>query len=325
MATCIQIPHYFFFRRSESLTAGQQVQYRIANLRNVYVSQGSAPDSVMYLVRDNKIVAYNDDFGGPEPLASEFSFIPQVSGTYTLIIHAWITKTPGYCDLYKGVGGGGLAILERDVLFYGTRVDVGWAVGATLQTSGATGDPFLLFRTGTSVGSDLLLNDDGAGNLNSKIALPGSGAAGTAIVGSFSRFTEGSCTLCALDPAGLPTSSLRPYLSPTPDAPGVESKRMSVTPQMDNYMRKLELAKPELEKLDSHQRDERVLALQREFLSEEEIRRQISPMPQATTDFVRCQQNFIERCKGMTEALEKMSDSERSEQLAQLKEKLVGP
>ena len=84
--------------------AGRIHHYRITRLRRLYQFQGAAADPVVHIVDPTgAILAENDDFGGM--LESEIIFTPTTSGPATIIIRPSSTKTPGMCDLEKGLDG----------------------------------------------------------------------------------------------------------------------------------------------------------------------------------------------------------------------------
>ena len=89
-------------------------------------------------------------------------------------------------------------------------------------------------------------------------------------------------------------------------------------------MAELERQKPALNELGPDERDQRVLELQRQMLSEEEIRRQVAPMRAVSTDLVRRQKLFSDRYGEMEEHLARMSYDERAAKLAQVKRESMG-
>jgi hypothetical protein len=285
----------------------------------------------MYLVRGNDIVAFNDDYTG---YASEIIYTPNVSGLHKLVIRAFTTSTPGYCDLYQGVGGAAPSLLASDVMFGGTYIWVRWKLGEWFETGfepiyfttnglgidtggPAVGDPYLfLIYPDSKVGSKMYWDDDSAGSLNSKIVPPAEGT-GTVILASYSRYTDGECALALVG-----QSYKAPWMSPAPWAPVAEQTPR--TPSVTKYMEELQRQKPALEKLSPDERDQEVLDLQRSMLSEEEIRRQRAPSPAVSTALVRRQEDFLERYRQMEEELEQMSYDERSAKLAQVKRETMG-
>jgi len=288
---------------------------------------------VMYLVRGNDIVAFNDDYVG---YASEIIYTPAVEDSYRLVIRAYATATPGVCDLYQGVGGAAPALLESNVMFGGTYVRVRWKQGEWFETGGRTvvvdlgdgfgtgtisggpaPDPYLfLIYPEHAVGSKLYWNDDGAGFPHSKIEPP-SGGTGTVILGAFSRYTGGECRLALVG-----QSYKAPWMSPAPWA--FVAEPVAPTPTVRKYLEELKRQKPALKKLSPDERDQQVLELQRRMLSEEEIRRQLAPMPAVSTELVRRQGLFLERCTQMEEDLVQMSYDERAAKLAHVKRETMG-
>jgi hypothetical protein len=324
-----QLPHSYVYRRDVSLQAGTTYHFPTRNLRPL---TSANPDPVMYLVRGNDIVAFNDDYVG---LASEIIYTPMVTDTYRLVIRAYTTSTPGVCDLYQGVGGAAPSLLESNVTFAGTYVWVRWKEGEWFETgralvvdlggggintgvvSGDPPDPYMfLIYPDSAVGSKMYWDDDGAGSLNSKI-VPPTGGTGTVILGAYSRYTGGQCQLALVG-----QSYKAPWMSPAPWAFSAEP--VTPTPTVTKYMEELERQKPALEKLSPDKRDQRVLELQRRTLSEEEIRRQVAPMPAVSTELVRRQKLFAKRYSQMEEDLVRMSYDERAAKLAQVKRESMG-
>jgi hypothetical protein len=312
--TCVSVFHRYVYRRYEQLDAGTTYHFQTRNLRDVFIFQSAAADPVMYIVNEtNDIVAYNDDYTG---LASEIIYTPTTTAQYRLIIRSYTTKTPGYCDLYRGVNGAPPSLVEGDVLFFGVRVNAQWNQGDVFETTNSTGDPYLFLHTGNKLYSD----DDSGPGLNSRFVAPTAGS-GIVILGSFVRTTEGQCDLC-LTPSQGPIS-LTPVLSPTPSPQ--ERRYVVGSREMERFVSQLRESKETLEQLEPAQRDRRVAELQQRTLSEEERRMQVAPMPQATADFVRLQENYLQRYRELEPELEGLSYSERSQRLAELKREMVGP
>jgi hypothetical protein len=323
-----RLPHSYVYRRGVSLQAGTTYHFLTRNLQRLTSANA---DPVMYLVRGNDIVAFNDDYTG---YASEIIYTPTVTDTYLLVIRAFTTSTPGICELYQGVGGAAPSLLDSNVMFGGTYVWVRWKLGEWFETGRAVvvdlggsinvgtvsadpPDPYLfLIYPDSAVGSKMYWNDDGAGFPNSKI-VPPSGGTGTIILGSFSRYTGGECQLALVG-----QSYKAPWMSPAPWA--FVTEEVPRTPTVTKYLEELERQKPALEKLSPDKRDERVLELQRRTLSEEEIRRQVAPMPAVSTELVRRQGVFVERYRKMEKDLVRMSYDERAAKLAQVKRETMG-
>ena len=314
-----QLPHSYVYRRYVSLQAGTTYHFQTRNLRPL---TSASPDPVMYLVRGNDIVAYNDDYTG---LASEIIHTPTVTTTYRLVIRAYTTSTPGVCDLFQGVGGAAPSLLEGNVTFAGTYVRVRWKQGEWFETgrpvvavggggginvgtvgslSGEGPDPYLfLIYPDSAVGSKMYLDDDGAGFPDSKI-VPPDGGTGTVILGSYARYTGGECRLAIVG-----QSYKAPWMSPAPWASIAEP--VPRTPTVAKYMEELQRQKRALSKLSPDKRDERVLELQRAMLSEEEIRQQLPRVRAASAELVRRQDIFLERYTQMERDLEQMPYEER--------------
>jgi hypothetical protein len=352
-----QLPHSYVYRRDVSLQAGTTYHFLTRNLQPLTYAN---PDPVMYLVRGNDIVAFNDDYTGnaseiiytppyrldpgddtvaftddSTDLGDEIISRPPVTDTYTLVIRAYATATPGLCDVYQGADGAPPVLLESNVPFAGTYVWVRWKLGEWFETgppvllefgtsfngggsaSGGAPDPYLFLITPEhAVGSKMYRNDDGAGFPNAKIEPP-SGGTGTLILGAFSRYTGGECRLALVG-----ESYTAPWMSPAPWSTVAE--QVPPTPTATKYLEELKRRKPGLEKLSPDERDRGVLELQRSMLSEEEIRRQLPRMPSVSAELVRRQEIFTERCRQMERDLERMSYDERAAKLAHLKRVTLG-
>ena len=124
------LPHSYVYRRDMTLQAGTTYHFQTRNLTSGWFGR---PDPVMYLVRGNDIVGFNDDYTG---LASEIIYTPTVTGTYKVVIRAFTTSTPGYCDLYRGEGGAPPSLLESGVMFGGTYIWARWKLGEWFETGG---------------------------------------------------------------------------------------------------------------------------------------------------------------------------------------------
>jgi hypothetical protein len=362
----MQLPHSYVYYRDVSLQAGRTYHFLTRNLQAV---TSAYPDPVMYLVRGNDIVAFNDDYVG---YASEIIYTPPVgdiarpaftdedtgpvsemihvppvadappvADLYRLVIRAFTTATAGFCDVYQGVDGAPPSLLDSNVMFGGTYVWVRWKLGEWFETGRARdvvvdlgGDPFTGTISGGSssgggsdpymfliypehaVGSKMYWDDDGAGHPDAAI-VPESGGTGTVILGAYSRYTDGECRLALVG-----QSYKAPWMSPGPWAFGAEP--VTPTPTVTKYLEELERQKPALNELSPDERDQRVLELQRAMLSEEEIRRQLAPMPAVSTELLRRQELFLERHGQMERDLAQMSYDERASKLAQLKRETMG-
>lgn len=327
-----QLPHSYVYRRYVSLQAGTTYHFQTRNLRPL---TSASPDPVMYLVRGNEIVAYNDDYTG---LASEIIYTPTATDTYRLVIRAYTTSTPGVCDLFQGVSGAPPTQLEGNITFAGTFVRVRWKQGEWFETgrpvvvnsggfsvntgtvgslSGDGPDPYLfLIYPNSAVGSKMYLDDDGAGFPDSKI-VPPDGGSGTVILGSYARYTGGECRLAIVG-----QSYKAPWMSPGPWA--FVAEPVSRTPSVAKYMEELHRQKRAFSKLSPDERDKRVLALQRELLSEEEVRLQLPRRRAVEPELVRRQETFEDGFKQMEEELAQLSYDERTARLAQVKRETMG-
>jgi hypothetical protein len=324
-----QLPHSYVYRRYVPLQAGTTYHFQTRNLRPL---TSANPDPVMYLLRGNDIVAFNDDYTG---LASEIIYTPAATDTYRLVIRAYTTSTPGVCDLYQGTAGAPPVLLESNVTFAGTYVRVRWKQGEWFETgrplvvnaggfsvntgvvSGDASDPYLfLIYPDSAVGSKMYLDDDGAGFPDSKI-VPPDGGTGTVIMGAYSRYTGGECRLALVG-----QSYKAPWMSPAPWSFSAEPAPRSSA--VAKYMEELERQKRALSKLSPHERDEHVLELQRATLTEEEIRRQLPRLRAVSPELVRRQDTFLERSTQLERDLEPLPYDERGARLAQLKRETMG-
>jgi len=357
-----QLPHSYVYYRDVSLEAGRTYHFLTQNLQPL---TSANPDPVMYLVRGNDIVMFNDDYVG---LASEIIYHtpsvdeiyhlapdeentrvssgiasgishapPTTTELYRLVIRAYATATPGVCDVYQGVDGAPPALLDSNVMFGGTYVWVRWKLGEWFETGavrdvvidlggdpftgtisgGPASDPYLfLIYPESAVGSKMYWNDDGAGSHQSAI-VPPAGGSGAVILGAYSRYSGGTCRLALVG-----QSYKAPWMSPGPWAYVDEEGPRSAS--VTRYMAELERQKPALNELRPDERDQRVLELQRSMLSEEEIRRQVAPMPAVDTELLRRQKLFLERHRQMEADLEQMSYDDRSANLAQVKRESMG-
>jgi hypothetical protein len=314
---CVSIFHRVVFRRTENLVAGRIHHYRITNLRDLFIFQSAAADPVMHIIdANNDIVRENDDFSG---LASEIIFTPTVSGPVTLIIRAFSTKTPGRCNLEKGLDGAPPSVINSNLIFFGVTTDAAWNAGDVFSTSNSTGDPFFFLR---ATGNKMFRDDDSGPGLNSRFVAPSAGS-GRVILGSFSLATEGVCDLC-LD-AGAGPQVLTPNLSERPSEFERERERKPGSPEMERYISELQDAKPELEALEPEDRENRVVEIQKRILSEEERQSLALPAPQASADFCRLQDIYLQQYNELRPELDKLSYEDRAERVAALKTRIVGP
>ena len=330
------LPHSYVYHRDISLQSGRTYHFLTRNLQPL---TSASPDPVMYLVRGNDIVAFNDDYTG---YASEIIYrtpdaTPAVTDLYRLVIRAFTTSTPGFCDVLQGVDGAPPSLLDSNVMFGGTYVWVRWKLGEWFETGAGRdvvvdlgGDPFTGTITGgvpsdpyifliypeSAVGSKMYWDDDGAGSLQSKI-VPASGGTGTVILGAYSRYTGGQCRLALVG-----QSYKAPWMSPAPWA--YVDEEAPRTASVTRYTEELERQKPALNELSPDERDQRVSELQRRMLSEEEIRRQVAPMPAVSTELLRRQALFLERHREMEQDLLKMSYDDRAAKLAHVKRETMG-
>ena len=310
--------HRFVFRRTDMLIAGRIHHYRIARLRRLYPFQGAAADPVMHIVDPTgAILAENDDFGGM--LESEIIFTPTTSGPATIIIRPSSTKTPGMCDLEKGLDGMAPTPLTTNLTFNGVTAFAAWNAGDIFSTFNSTGDPMLFVRTAANT---MFIDDDSGPGLNSRFVAP-VGGVGRVILGSFSLFSEGVASLTLDAAAG--EISLAFNLSERPDETRPREKEEAISPQMERYIATLRESKPMLEGLEPEKRDQRVRELQKELLTEEERRPTVLPGPQASADYVRLQNIYLEQYAQLERELEGLPYEERVQRVSALKTKILGP
>lgn len=300
------------------LIAGRIHHYRITALRNLHSFQGAAADPVMHIVAPNgAILAENDDFAG---MASEIIFTPTMSGPATLIIRPFSAKTPGMCDLQKGLDGMPPTTLTPNLVFNGVTAFAAWNAGDVFDTFNSTGDPMLFVRTSAMT---MFIDDDSGPGLNSRFVAP-TGGVGRVILGSFSLSSEGACGF-SLEPAAGPLTLAFNLSERRPDEAAPRREDGAMTPQMERYVARLRESKTTLEALEPDEREQRVIELQKEFLSDEDRRPLILPAPQAAPDFVRLQRIYLERYKEMERELDELPYEDRAARVSALKTKIVGP
>jgi hypothetical protein len=323
--SCQSTFHRYVYRRSVDLARGVSYNFQTRNLRDVFWFQSAPADPVMYLVKPNshEIVARNDDYNG---LASEIFYTADSSQTYTLVIRARTTATPGYCDIFGRIAGGSFLRVDQDALFFGVRHSAQWnAEGQVFETTSSTGDPYLIFIIGDFAGGHMYFGpgvDDAGTGLNSKFVTPaplGPGiASGMIVLGSYSRWTEGNCDLCTPDLDGAASRG--------PSRPdGSERGRHAESSRMRQFTDAMKEQKEHLESLEPWERDKRVAELRQTTLSEEERRLQTVPVPQAAPDLLRSYTDYFGRYSDLASDLKDLSYVERSQKLTELKERTVGP
>ena len=171
------------YRKGISLSAGTQYVFDTRDLRGWY-----RPDTYMYLVRDNSIVAKNDDYNG---YASLIAYQPSISGYYWLIIRAYSKNRIGTCDVYMKTGGGAPSRIANNAHFGGYPLDARWKSDERIETNSSSADPYIYLIDGYS----MLSNDDGGPGLHSRIT-PGYNGTGIVVVGSYSWSTRGNTKVC---------------------------------------------------------------------------------------------------------------------------------
>jgi hypothetical protein len=273
---CEARSHRYVYRRTEDLVLGSIYHYFMTDIRDVFFLQQIPPNSVMYLVKDNTIVARNDNYygGGSSTLIYE----APVTGRYTLILRSYNFFSPGYCDLWRGgwPRGDPPELLETDVLFWGGTRYVTWSPGQVFETTNSTGDPFLIFLFSDQVAGKAYFGsgiDDAGAGLNSRFVAPGGGtgtAFGTVILGSYSRSTEGECDFCQEDPSAL--------------APPRERREtIHRSHEMQQFAAQLRDTKDTLEDLEPAERERKIAELRQKILPKDERRLQsmlpLEPIP----------------------------------------------
>jgi hypothetical protein len=311
--------HRFVFRQTDMLIAGRIHHYRIRRLRRLYAFQGAAADPVMHIVdpATGAILAENDDFGGM--LESEIIFTPTTSGPARIIIRPSSTKTPGVCDLEKGLDGAAPVPITTNLTFNGVTAFAAWNAGDIFRTFNSTGDPILFIRTASNT---MLFDDDSGPGLDSLLVAP-TADVGRVILGSFSTLSEGVASLTLDAPAGEITLAFN--LSERPDETRPREREEPISPEMERYIATLRESKRELEDLEPEERDQKVRELQKELLTDEERRPLVLPGPQASADYVRLQNVYLEQYAQLDRELEGLDYEERAARVSELKTKILGP
>lgn len=263
------VAHTYVYRRWMNLNAGVQYIWETRDL------QGAHPDTYMYVVRtsDNHIVAKNDDYNG---LASLIAHVPATSGSHLLLIRAYSKYSAGTCDLYESIEGGSPQRIENNVKFGGTPVSAHWKSDERIETTGATGDTYLYLIHGNTV----LRNDDGGAGLHSKIQ-PGYSGYGTVVVGSYSRYSEGTTRLC---------NYYQSYL----DNPGEEDEDqpVSISKAMGQFQKELARNKDAWEELAPDEREENIKRLRDKILGPDDIEQMQAPTIRPPKDFASAQERY---------------------------------
>jgi hypothetical protein len=178
-----QFDFTYVYRGYHYFEAGRTYVVETRDLKSRVFWQSPGPDTVLYIVDGNSIVARNDDWNGTPSLVA---FTPSVSKYYLVLVRSYSTATIGYFDLYVDNG-----LVVDDSPFGGARAYAHWKPGECARTYRTSGDPYLYVIQGDYVGGQILMNDDSAGDLNSQVCLSNE-AYGLFVVGSYSRYSEGS-------------------------------------------------------------------------------------------------------------------------------------
>lgn len=306
MKYCLyNIPHTYVYRRWRYLTAGVQYIFETRDLRAPWFQ---TPDTYMYLVRGNTIVARNDDYNG---YASLIAYSPTVSGYYLLLIRAYSKYNGGTCDVYQSTGGR-LAKIDNDVVFGGYPVAAHWKGDERIDTNNATGDTYLFLIHGNT----MLRDDDGGPGLLSRIT-PGYEGKGKVIVGSYSRYSQGRTRLC---------NYYQSYL----DNPGrsdeeeEDDPEIIVTDSMFKFQTELMTLKASLEGLTLPEQvdmpiqvqEERVKKLRDSILGAEDIKQLSPPSFSVPKDFIVASEKYEKLLKEAEEKLKPLSLIERAAEMA---------
>lgn len=299
MRFCLRnIPHTYVYRRYRSLNAG--VQY-IWETRDLRAPLFSSCDTYMYLVRGNTIVAKNNNYNGR---ASLIAYVPTVSGAYYLIIRAYSKYTSGTCDVYQTVGGGSPSRIDNDVRFGGYPVSAHWKADERILTRNATGDTYLfIIRWNT-----MLRDDDSGYGLCSSIR-PGYAAYGLVIVGSYSKWSEGTTWLC---------NYYQSYLDNPGSQDEVDDPKIIISENMAKFQTELMKEKPSLEKLSHQERETKVQKLRDSILSEEDISRLGAPKISVPKEFMVASERYEKLLKANEKRLKPLSYAERASEMAKI-------
>ena len=265
------------------------------------LSGGSRPDTYMYLTRGESIVAKNDDFNGR---ASLIAYVPSVSGTYYLIIRAYSWYKRGFCDVYESVGGGGAIKIDNDVLFTGWPVSAHWKADESIETRNATGDTYLYLIHGNT----MLRDDDGGSGLHSRIK-PGYEGWGLVVVGSYSRWTQGTTQLCN-------------YYQSYFDNPGgrdeIDDPNIVVSEAMERFQAELRKQKASLEGLSDQEREAAIRVLRDKMLSPEDVRQMDTPEIHAPENLIAADQRYDELLRAEEQRLAGLSLESRAVEMARI-------
>lgn len=290
------IPHTYVYRRYILLQAGTQYIWDTRDLR------GNNPDTYMYLVRQNTIVAGNDDYNG---LASLIAYTPSVTAYYMLIIRAYGKWSSGTCDVYQSVGGGTPTRIENNVKFGGYPVSGHWKADERIFTKNATGDTYLYLIHGNT----MLRNDDGGEGLCSEIR-PGYEAWGLVLLGSWSTLTEGRTQLC---------NYFQSYL----DNPGrqyepVDDPTIIISETMVKFQTELMKEKASLEELPHQEREEKVRQLRDRILGAKEIEMLGAPTIPVSKEFTAAYERYEKLLKASEKELKPLSHAQRAAEMAKI-------
>jgi len=278
------------------LTAGVQYVFETRDLR------GSHPDTYMYLVRDNTIVAKNDDYNG---YASLIAYVPSRTDNYCLIIRAFGKNSSGTCDVYQAVGSGSPTRIANNVKFGGYPFDAHWKADETTLTMNATGDTYLYLIDGNT----MLRDDDSGEGLCSSIR-PGYEGWGLVVVGSYSEHTEGTTQLC---------NYYQSYLSnPSRRVEVVDDPEIIISEAMAKFQTELMKEKPSLEELPHQEREEGVQKLRDSILSAEDIKRLGAPAMSVSKEFTAAYERYKELLKAAEKKLKPLSYAERAAEMARM-------
>jgi hypothetical protein len=288
------------------LSAGTQYIFETRDLRAGWFF---TPDTYMYLVRGNTIVARNDDHYG---LASLIAYQPSVSGSYLLVIRAYSKYNAGTCDVYQTTGGGSPQKIDNDVRFGGYPISAHWKGDERIETRNATGDTYLFLVHGNT----MLRNDDGGAGLHSRIT-PGYEGYGQAYVGSYSRYSEGETWLC---------NYYQSYLDNPGERDEIDDPAIVVTDAMARFQAEMRKHKASLEELSPEElaeqsvqaEEERIQKIRDSILDTDDVKRLGAPAVSVPREFIAASQQYDELLRGEEKGLAALPVAERGQEMRKM-------
>jgi len=289
------IPHTYVYRRWLRLNSGVQYIWETRDLRGTY------PDTYMYLVRGNTIIASNDDYNGR---ASLIAYVPSVTGDYRLIIRGFSKYSLGTCDVYQSVGGGSPTKIDNDVIFGGYPVYAHWKADETILTLNAIGDTYLYIIHGNTMLSD----DDSGDGLCSSIR-PGYESYGTVVVGSYSSYSQGVTWL---------GNHYKSYFVNPGGQQAMDDPKIIISEKIAKFQTELIKEKPSLEKLSHNERETRVMKLRDSILSKDDINRLGAPHIPVPPEFAAAFEQYQRQLQSAEKELEGLSYAQRAAKMAKI-------